>query len=408
MLRAEGRSRIAGACPGGGRGLGRAMAEPRQLRSTPVLLLIGAFALFAVVGVALLLFAFDGDGDDEAAPAATEARLVFAEFGPTADRIYVAPASRLEERDSVATVRHASGWAINPATEMAGSLVAFTVLPSDAPPRRDSPAELWLLDVASGDLTRLASDADLLAAPVFDRGGRHLAYRRSTAEGAQALVRVDLGSRARTTLLTVATEFGLFPVAFAPDGALLYAELSTGGTDLYRVDEGATPELVAHASDDIARDWRLSPDGGSLSYLAPEIEAERVVHRLHVVAIADGVELAAAGVGLAIEGEQFSPVWTPAGDGITFGQEARVVRAAPAVTLPVGGGGAAPLAEPERGFDAPLGWSPDGRYLAARSFDGRDAYDPGRESLVVIAADGDRTTVSGATELIFIGWMRDA
>ncbi len=173
------------------------MAEPRQLRSASLLLpLLGAFALFAVAGVALLLFTFDGD--DEAAPAATEARLVFAEFGPTADRIYVARASRLEERDRVATVRHASGWGINPATEMAGSLVAFTVLPSDAPPRRDSPAELWLLDVARGDLTRLASDADLLAAPVFDRGGRHLAYRRSTAEGAQALVRVDLGSRARS------------------------------------------------------------------------------------------------------------------------------------------------------------------------------------------------------------------
>ncbi|MCH7632118.1 MAG: hypothetical protein IIB59_02800, partial [Planctomycetes bacterium] len=41
-------------------------------------------------------------------------------------------------------------------------------------------------------------------------------------------------------------------------------------------------DFLLHASDEIARDWRLAPDGRSLSFVAPEVLAERVVHRLHV------------------------------------------------------------------------------------------------------------------------------
>ena len=77
---------------------------------------------------------------------------------------------------------------------------------------------------------------------------------------------------------------------------------------------------------------------------------------------------------------------------------------AAAVTLSLDGGSELTLAGPERGFDAPLGWSPDGRYLAARSFDGSGSYAPGRESMVVISIDGVRLIVTARTELIFLGW----
>ena len=251
-----------------------------------------------------------GDGPD-GVPA--EARLVFAEFGASEDRIYVAPAGDLDAREEIARVPHAPGWALTPATEMAGSLAAFVALPPEAEPVRDSPAELWLLDAASGELTRLAGDADLLVAPVFDRAGRYLVYRRSNAaEGTQQLVRVDLATRARRILRELATRFGVFPVAVADDGGVVYAELSNGGTDLYRSDgsgEGGA-ELLLHASDHIARGWRLSPDGNTLSYLAPRIEAERVVQRLHVTALDGGGEpRIEAGEGFV--GDQFSPVWMP-------------------------------------------------------------------------------------------------
>ena len=372
-----------------------------------VLLLL---ALLLLALSALAAAACNPRGDDpDGVPA--EARLVFAEFGPTEDRIYLAPAGDLEAREEIARVPHAPGWALTPATEMAGSLAAFVALPPEAEPVRGSPAELWLLDAASGELTRLAGDADLLVAPVFDRAGRYLLYRSSDAiEGTQALVRVDLATRARRTLRELSTRFGVFPVAVADDGGIVYAELSNGGTDLYRSDgsgEGGA-ELLFHASDHIARGWRLSPDGGSLSYLAPRIEAERVVQRLHVTALDGGSEpRIEAAEGFA--GDQFSPVWMPAGDGITFGQEPGFAASAAPVTLALGGADEPPaLAAPEQGFDAPLGWSADGRYLATRSFDGRDAYEPGRESLVVITSAGGRVTVLADHELIFIGWLLDA
>ncbi len=370
-----------------------------------VLPLLALLVLLAAGGVAACDFG-DGEPDEPVA----EARLVFAEFGPAEDRIYAAPAANLEARELIASVPHAQGWALTPAVEMAGSLAAFVALPPEAEPRRDSPAELWLLDAASGELTRLAGDADLLVAPVFDREGRFLVYRRSNdLEGTQELVRVDLETRTRRTVRELTTRFGVFPVAVIGDGDVVYMELSNGGADLYRAagDGAGEAELLVHASDHIAGGWRLSPDGSELSYLAPRIEAERVVQRLHVTPLEGGGEpRIEAGDGFV--GDQFSPVWTPAGDGITFGQEPGFAAGAAPLTLALGGTGEqSPLTAPERGFDAPLGWSADGRYLAARSFDGRDAYDPGRESLVVIAGAGGRTTVLAEHELIFLGWLLD-
>ncbi len=383
------------------------MSVLRHPRSRPLAVGLAALALLAVLGAVLVLLR----GGDEDTSGAASARLVFAEFGMLADSIYVAAPDALEDRELVASVPHARGWAITPAAEMAGSLVAFTVLPTDVPPRRDEPAELWLLDVRSGQLTRLAGDADLLAPPVFDRAGDVLVYRRSREDGTQELVRVDLATRARRTLLSRTTEFGLFPVAVDRAGAVLYIELSTRGTDLYRVGDDGSPQLVAHASDHVARDWRLSPDGATLSYLTPEVSAERVVQRLRIIGVTGGAAdptMLTAEDGEVLAG-QFSPVWTPSGDALTVGLEAYPELSAAPVTLALdqtSAGSAGVLPAPAQGFDAPLGWSADGRYLAARSFSGRDAFEPGRESLVVISPRGERATVLADSELIFIGWLR--
>ena len=379
---------------------------------------LAALALLAALAALLAcdrLPGADGDTPDgtggvaDADASGATYRLVFAEFGPTEDRVYLAPPTALGERELVATVPHAPGWAITPAPAMAGDLTAFTALPPDGPPSRDEPADLWLLDVRTGVLTRLAGDADLLAAPVFDPGGGALLYRRTDADGGQELVRVDLATRARRAVHRESGAFGVYPVALEADGAALYFELSTRGTDLYRVREGSEPEHIAHASDHVARDWRLSPDGSALAYLAPEVSAERVVHRAHVVALTPGAapRAVASEAPGAVLASQFAPVWTPDGGAITVGVEAFPDPSAPAVTLALDGGAGDALPAPERGFDAPLGWSPDGRRLAVRAFDGRDAAEPGRESLAVIEPGGVRRVAASAAELIHIGWLRD-
>ncbi len=373
-----------------------------------------AAALLAALSALLLVALFLRPEDDEDQEPEATYRLVFAEFGALADRIYLAAPDALDERELVTSVPHAGGWAITPAPAMAGDLTAFTVLPPEALPRRDSLAELWVLDVRTRELTRLAGDADLLAAPVFDPDGQALLYRRTRTDGSQQLVRVEIATRARRPLYEGSTQFGLYPVALSADGEALYAELSTRGTDLYRVREGAEPEFIAHASDHIARDWRLSPDRASLAYLAPEVSAERVVHRAQVVDIAPGGEARAASPADpgAVLFEQFAPVWTPDGRGLTVGIEAFPDITAAAVTLVIEAPAVSDdlpeaLPAPEQGFDAPLGWSPNGHHLAVRSFDGRDAAEPGRESFAVIAPGGGRATVVSETELIYIGWLRD-
>ena len=360
-------------------------------------------ALVLIVALGVVLTRGGGSPAVDVQSTATTGGLAYAEFGPTADRVFIAAPGNLADRRLVVTIDHVEGWGINPAFSVAGSRAAYTVLPAGSRPLRDSPAELWLLDLESGEQRRLAGDADLLVQPVFDATGEALVYRSTRADGSQEIVRVDLGTNIRRPAYTYRGEFGAFPAGVTPDGEVIVAALSTKGTDLLAVREGGSPRLVAHASDQIARDWRLSPDGTEVSYLAPELLGERWVHRLHVVSVEDGASRLGDATAAA-RAEQFGPVWMPGGDAVTVGYEAYPASSAPASTVSLADGSEQPLAAPAAGFDVPLGWSPDGRYLAARSFEGATSYEPGRETMVVISADGERWSLSATTEVIFMGW----
>ncbi|MPZ97762.1 MAG: hypothetical protein GEU80_00250 [Dehalococcoidia bacterium] len=380
--------------------------SPQPRTSRTIALSIGSFALVAalVAGAFSLQLIPTRAPDLTSTPQAGEApALVFAEFGQTADRLYVARAETPGERTLIDTIDHAEGWGLNPAVGMSGSLIAYTVLPPDSAPRRDALAELWLLDIDTRNRTRLASDADLLVAPLFTRGGGELVYRSTGAGSEQALVRVDLATRARATVYEEQTAFGIFPIGFDASNLLLFARLSANGTDVYRVTGKGAASLVFHASDNLARDWRISPDGRALSYLAPEVLAERVVHRAQVVPLQGRLEPAAFAAG-SLPMEQYGPVWAADGSSLTVGQEAFPGEGAPAAVL-TRAGQAAELAAPERGFDVPLQWSADGAYLAVRAFDGVNSHDPGLESLTVVTRDGRRIPVPASAELIFIGWI---
>lgn len=372
---------------------------PRWLLSTAVLALVAV----VVVGViALRLTQTSGRSEDQAV-IATVPLLAFAEFGPSGDRIYTSPANDPADRTLIDTVPHADGWGINPSPQPAGNLFAYTVLPPDSPGRRDAPAELWSFDLANGNRTRIARDADLLIAPVLSSDGAELVYRVSDGEG-QALVVVDLATQLRTVLHRERTDFGLYPIGFDAERAVIYARLSLTGTDVYRLARGAEPVLLFHASDNIARDWRLSPDGRSLSFLAPTATAERVVYRAQAVRL-DSNAARPLATTAPLATEQYGPVWLPAGDALTIGQEGGPARGqAAAVIAP--DGSVRLLPAPVSGFDVPLAWSADGGYLAVRSFDGPNSAAPGNADIVVIGlADGQRLHVPADAELIFIGWM---
>jgi hypothetical protein len=99
-------------------------------------------------------------------------------------------------------------------------------------------------------------------------------------------------------------------------------------------------------------------------------------------------------------------VWTPDGAAVTVGTEAYPETSAPARTVRLEGGEVEVLASPEVGFDVPLGWSPDGEYLVARSFDGSTSYEPGGDTIVLISAEGERRPIAASSELIVLGWVR--
>jgi len=402
-----------GSATGGGTPDGRGTGGGRSQRAGRWIAAVAAVLLLTVAGGAALLALRAAPGDPDPTVASRLGpgpHLVFAEFGPAEDTLYIAPAAEPGRRTALARVPHTDGWGIHPGAEMAGPLLAYTVLPVGAAGRRDTPAELWVLNVETRNLTRLARDADLLVAPLVD--GDSVVYRTSTAGGRQELVRVDLDTRARTTLHTYEGGFGILPVAL-PDGeTVIFATYSTAGTDLYRLRDGSAPRLLAHASDEIARDFRLSPDREALAYVAPVAIAERYLHRLHVIDATSGeprAPLPATDPASADGGEEFSPAWTPGG-APTVGREAAAGPAAAAVVgaSHAGGAAAGPLTPPQTGFDVPLGWSADGRYLAVRSFSGSGAYDPGAETMVVVDTDGGRTLLPTRTELSFLGWYRGA
>src|SRR5687767_8818213 len=100
------------------------VTRPRWLAAAAaasLVLLLGAAA------AGLRLVPLDAHRDDPAARSVPH--IVFAEFGRTADRIYLAPADDPARRTLVDTIEHAEGWGINPGV-IANRLVAYTVLPA--------------------------------------------------------------------------------------------------------------------------------------------------------------------------------------------------------------------------------------------------------------------------------------
>ncbi|MBM4410155.1 MAG: hypothetical protein FJ037_02325 [Chloroflexi bacterium] len=367
------------------------MLRPRHL-SRPVTVGATVVALLLIVlGLIRLLPLVRGDQTPGEVPLA-----VFAEFGELADKIYSAPADEPARRTLLTTVEHAAGWGINPAATTRDGRAVFLVAPSNGG-GRDAPAEVWTLDLATGQRTRIAADADLLIQPVMNRDGTVL-YRRSSGQR-QEIVRADVGNASRSAVYTEETTFGIFPIGEDADGNLVVARLSTGGTDLAIVRDGRS-QVIVHASDHVARGWQIAPDGKSVVYLAPEVRGDRVVYRIHVASLPDGKTRNLPET--PVDADQFSPLWIPGGDGIAVGQDAR---GAPSAVTVLEGSRTRTLAEPARGFDVPLSWAADGTYLAVRSFDGDNATSPGNETTTVIGPDGKRYLIASTGEVIFIGWV---
>ena len=336
--------------------------------------------------------------------------VVFSEFGEEADTLWAADPDDPTDRIQLGRVNHALGYGISPTLSPDGTRIAYTALPPEvARPGLDTLAELWTLDTAGGKTRRLAQGVDLLAAPVWSPAGDAVVVRRGgwrdDGSASFQLLRIDMNG---ASVQIAAAEADLLPIDFSPDGAwFFYASFTRAGTELMRAPAGGgASETVAHLSDGVARDWRLSPDGMRLAYLAQAPADANVAFVLRVLDLQTGEVAASPDDGAA----QFSPLWER--DGVLTvgrldggGTPARLivegaVAALEAALLPGPAGGT--------GFDVPISWSPDGVHLAVRGFAAASLADPGPSRVLVVATDGGRRELSPLSDITIVGWLEVA
>ena len=340
-------------------------------------------------------------------------RLLVSEFGDRGDTIVALdPSDAGGSRTTIATIDHAPGYGIFATLSPDGKAIAYTALPSDsAKSGPASPARAAIVSV-KGDVTPLADDVDLLIAPVWSPDSASIVVRKNTpAENAAGSFELLLLGRdgSRATLTTWRTA-SVFPIAFAPDGSKLYfAALNNAGTDLYSIAPDGTGETkIAHLSDEIARDWRLSPDGATLAYSialggrAPAVVAKTLNLATGVAADAVAPDALASGPpSTGVVRGELNPAWRKSGE-LTIAS-LNLDGGANALTLDAAGGASTITASSNR-IDLPLDWSPDGKTLAVRAVDGRTPSEAST-SHVELVRDGARDRVSESADVQIVGWL---
>jgi len=345
-------------------------------------------------------------------PAAGGPALLYREFGSGADTLWIAPAASPTDRKSVAKIEHAADWGISASLSPDGNLVAYLVLANGSQdPGRG--AEAWVLEVRSGQKRHLADGFDLRSRAVWSGKGDAIVVARNgpqgDAGGEVSLVEVDVTDGSENVLRTEPNVLGLYPIGYssapAVGGALVYARITISGTDFGWVEGGTAASPPVHATNESARDYHLSPDGTRVAFLARQRTDGRIAMRTFVTQLGapDAPVSLLAG---AEDADHFNPVWRDDAT-ITLGHTPAEGEAAAAAVLVSLEGSTAQDVEPgpEQGFDVPVSWSSDGRYLAVRAFEGSSAAQPGRERLTIIEEGSGRKAVGEQGSLEFIGWL---
>jgi Tol biopolymer transport system component len=339
-------------------------------------------------------------------------RLLVSEFGDSADTIVALDPNDVSARTTIATIDHAPGYGIFATLSPDGKAIAYTALPSDtAKPGPDAPANTAIVDV-NGDVTPLADDVDLLIAPVWSPDSTSIVVRKNTPapDAAGSFELLLLGRDGSRATLTTWSTASVFPIAFAPDGSKLYfAALNNSGTDLYSIAPDGTAETkIAHLSDQIARDWQLSPDGATLAYSviesggAPAVIAKTL--NLSTGVASDAVASASLQSGppsTGIARGELNPTWTA--DGKLTIASLNLDGGGNATAIDATGGATAITANADR-IDLPLDWSPDGNTLAVRAVDGKTPSEASA-SHVELVHDGARDRVSESADVQIVGWI---
>ena len=341
------------------------------------------------------------------APTIETPHLVYTELKGQQSSLWIAPAGDLSRAQRLALVGHRAGYGLTARIGPSGRQIAYLTLPPDAV---DSSAQaaLWVMDLQDNAHRRLLVNVDLHSAPVWSADGAQLLVRRTLASGDSiryTLLAVDVATGVATKLIADIPADGIYPIGWSRDGSGVYfASLTRTGTDIRRLDlatQRAT--TVLHASDGIARDFRLSARDGRLLY-SEYLPTRAKPYRVRIA------DLGAATSTLLLESREglISPLWQPGGREITVGSaptEPRLHGGVGTLSPQAGWAKDALIPAPQGGFLLPLAWSSDGAFLAARLLSGDELRAVTDERLVVVvSATGAVTPIETDGYAAFVGW----
>lgn len=319
--------------------------------------------------------------------------VVVEEHDDNADFWLIDP-NNLANRRRIANVAHRPGWDVRATTSPDGRALAYDVLPRTAIDP-DTQGELWTIAFSAPNpkARRLATGVDLRSSLVWSPNGAWLTYERVLGSDDIELRRANASGAGDQLIAHSQGASRWIPMGYTPDGAtLLLAHLTPQGTEVASEQPGSAPGRGVPVSAAASRDFTVGPDG-RWALLALMDEGGRKVYRALAEQPGGGVaRLTAGGV------EDTGIAWNPRSGEPTVGVVPEVAGSA----VPPAAG--ARTEAPATGFDVPLGWSPDGAWLAVRHFSGSSTDQPGSETLQIVGQGGRRGDVTGGGPVIFVGW----
>ena len=321
--------------------------------------------------------------------------FVYREFGPTSDAIWRVDLANLDDRQKLTDIDHAAECATFPSLSPDGGSIAYTVLTAGTC-SPGAPAQAFVLPIG-GSPQLVAEGVVLQVRPRWSPDGGFIYLVRRGEPGVE-LIRVDIDNGEEETLFST-DGLNLTPIGFraAAGKTLYYAQIGAdGSTSIASYDTSSgQASVLMQISEGIARDYALSPDGGSIIHITEG--------RAFIADLASGA-LRLVESDLLAGVAQFKPIWKPDGS-VTIGQLPVGGRPSSAVVIDLATGSGSSLTPPDSGFDVPLSWAPDGKFLALRSFEGTSEADPGRMRLVLLNSDGKRLIISENLDIVLVGWI---
>ncbi len=321
--------------------------------------------------------------DLEREPAAPQ--FVASEYHDTHTTLWLLSARAPDgERRKLAEIPHANGWDIEAATSPSAATAAVLAIP----PGGWEPANhAALLVVEAQGYRPIASGLDLRGGVVWSDDGRKLIVRRG---GELVVLQADTGDQlASWSPIAPITVFA--PIAMRGD-TLFAALIESGGTSVVRLQltRGTLTRLEQRqVSEEITRDWRLSPDGALVAFT----EQRGLDLSVRVASLTDDVTDAPA--------SWVSRRWT-VGDPVGAAGSAHFPQSAAAVWRADGSLEVGSWADAVDGFSLPIAGDAGGEWLALRSVVGSGPGDVAAERLVLRDADGGLTEAPAGFQ--FVGW----